>query len=290
MKILNKDQIYGADQATITAQNCSSFELMERAAGRAFEWIKTHISPVKKVYVFCGTGNNGGDGLVIARSLLAMGLEVKTYVVAYSDKRSEDFISAKDTLEKESSGYVDVLDETKSLPTIENDAVVIDAIFGIGYNRPAPDWVQLLFEHINTSGAYVISIDIPSGLYLDQVPSKNEAVLRADMLLTFQVPKLVIFLPETGKNIKKWALIDINLDKNYLKGIESQITLIDEKEVTKRYKNREKYTHKGTYGHSIIIGGSYGKMGAVMLSAKACLKSGSGFVTTYIPRFAMPIL
>ncbi len=290
MKIFNRDQIYGADKATISNQNMSSFELMERAAGHVFKWLQENLSKKQCVHVFCGIGNNGGDGLVIARKLLADGHEVKTYVVAYADTRSDDFLAAEKRLETEGKAVVTVIKEHDKLPVIHAGEVVIDAIFGIGYHRPAPVWVQQLFATINKSEANVVSIDIPSGLSMDAVPKENEAVVKADMLLTFQVPKLVIFLPETGKFIKKWKLVDIGLDTEYIAKTETDVCLIDFAEIKKRYKKRDKYTNKGTFGHSLIIGGSYGKMGAVVLSAKACLKTGSGLVTTYIPQFAMPIL
>lgn len=289
MKIFSRDQIYGADKATISNQNISSFELMERAAGNVFKWLQQNLPKKQCVHVFCGIGNNGGDGLVIARKLLADDYEVKTYVVAYSDTRSDDFLKAEERLKTEGNAIVNIKEHDK-LPVIHADEVVIDAIFGIGYNRPAPVWVQQLFATINKSEAYVVSIDIASGLSLDAVPKESEVVVKADILLTFQVPKLIIFLPETGKFIKKWKLIDIGLDAEYIAKTETDVCLIDFAEIKKRYKKRDKYTNKGTFGHSLIIGGSYGKMGAVVLSAKACLKTGSGLVTTYIPQFAMPIL
>jgi hydroxyethylthiazole kinase-like uncharacterized protein yjeF len=290
MKIFNRDQIYGADKVTITNQNISSFELMERAAGYVFKWLQKNLPKKKVIHIFCGIGNNGGDGLVIARKLHADDYEVKTYVVAYAEKRSDDFLAAEKKLKTDENAVVSVIKEHDKLPTINADEIVVDAIFGIGYDRPAAVWVQELYTKINESGAYVVSVDLPSGLYLDAVPKESEPVIKADVLLTFQVPKLVIFLPETGKFIKKWKRIDIGLDAEYLKNTQTDLQLIDFAEIKKRYKKRDKYTNKGTFGHSLIIGGSYGKMGAVVLSAKACLKAGSGLVTTYIPQFAMPIL
>ncbi|HEA29103.1 MAG TPA: NAD(P)H-hydrate dehydratase [Leeuwenhoekiella sp.] len=290
MKIFDRDQIYGADEATMSNEKITSIALMERAAGCVFNWLKENLSKKQPVHVFCGIGNNGGDGLVISRKLIGAGYDVKTYVVAYADKRSEDFIKSKKRLEKEENAVVTTLFENDELPMINADEVVIDAIFGIGYNRPAPGWAQQLFANINESGAYVVAVDIASGLYLDAVPKENETVVQADMLLTFQVPKLVIFLPETGKNIKNWELIDIGLDAKYLAETDTGTCLIDMEDIKKRFKKRDKYTHKGTFGHSMIIGGSYGKIGAVVLSAKACLKAGSGLVTAYVSQFAMPIL
>lgn len=291
MKILNQDQINNADQATIKNQKITSYELMERAAGLVAQWICHRLqdspAPIK---IFCGIGNNGGDGLVIARKLLEQDYDVSTFVVNYSDKRSDDFQKAEQDLIDQTGKEPIVLKSVDDLPELKQTDFVIDAIFGIGYNRPAPDWVQELFGQINSSGAYVLSIDVPSGLYLDQVPKQGETVVEPTVLLSFQVPKLVFFFPQTGKNIKNWEIINIGLDKDYLENVESNIQLIDTPEAVKMYRPRNRFTHKGTYGHSLIIGGSYGKMGAAILSAKACLKVGSGLVSTYLPKFAMPIM
>ncbi len=291
MKILNKEQIYEADKQTVTKQGITSYQLMERAGGLVFQWLHHRLkgcgAPIK---IFCGIGNNGGDGLVIARELLEQGYTVTIYVVNYSDHRSEDFLKAEKALNEQAETTPAVLKTQKDFPSIEATDFIIDAVFGIGYNRPAPGWVQKLLKQINDSGAYILSIDVPSGLYLDQVPAKDEAVIKPKVLLSFQVPKMVFFFPQTGKYIKDWEILDIGLDKEYLKEVETNTHLIDTPEAVKLYKPRERFTHKGTFGHSLIIGGSYGKMGAALLSAKACLKSGSGLVSAYVPKFAMPIM
>ncbi|KKL27047.1 hypothetical protein LCGC14_2389100, partial [marine sediment metagenome] len=126
--------------------------------------------------------------------------------------------------------------------------------------------------------------DIPSGLFTDAVPSDEKAVVLANHTLSFQVPKLIFFLPETGRFTEQWELLDIGLDSEFLNETDTDYELIGKNEVLSYYIPREKYGHKGTYGHSLIIGGSYGKIGAVHLSGKACLHVGSGLVTTYVPK------
>src|SRR5690606_30513485 len=128
------------------------------------------------------------------------------------------------------------------------------------------------------------SIDVPSGLFLDKVPDNQGDVVRAKHTLTFQVPKLVFFLPQTGIYSNAWEMVDIGLDQEYLAKTETDYLLIGKKEVLQWYRPREKFSHKGTYGHSLIIGGSYGKIGAVFLASKSCLHSGSGLVTAYVPK------
>ena len=291
MKIYSKEQIYEADKKTLKKENIESINLMERAGGYAFQWIHKRLDggPVK-IKIFCGIGNNGGDGLVIARNLIEYGYDVTTYVVNYSDKRSADFLKAYESLKNKAKDWPTLIKSEEDFPTIEADDLVIDALFGIGYNRPADKWVQSLFDLINKSRAYILSIDMASGLYMDAIPAEDEIVIHPTMVLTFQTPKLIFFLPQTGKYVQNWEVLDIGLDRDYLMKTKTDVELINKTEARQIYKHREKYTHKGTYGHSVIVGGSYGKMGAVILSSSACLRSGSGLVTAYIPQFGVNIM
>ncbi len=290
MKILSKEQVYEADQATITNEGIPSINLMERAGGYAFEYLHQRLQgqnvPVK---VFCGIGNNGGDGLVIARNLIEHDYNVTIYIVSYSEKRSHDFLKALEALKSKSKNWPVVLKSEDDLPTISHEDLIIDCIFGIGLNRPAPDWVQHLFKQINKSGAYVLAIDVPSGMAVDQIISEAE-VIHPTVVLSFQTPKLVFFLPQSGKYINSWDVLDIGLDRSYLNSVKTKAQLIDKTEARQMYRPRAKFSHKGTYGHALIIAGSYGKMGAAVLSSKACLKAGAGLVTAYTTRQGLPIL
>jgi len=139
-------------------------------------------------------------------------------------------------------------------------------------------------KHLNGSEAFILSIDLPSGVFMDRAVEKKEAVVKANHVLSFQTPKLIFFLPETGIFSNQWEVLDIGLDPEYLSKAEAEFELIGKNEVLPIYVPREKFSHKGTYGHSMIIGGSYGKIGAVSLAAKACLNIGSGLVTAYVPK------
>ncbi|MCJ7468331.1 MAG: NAD(P)H-hydrate dehydratase [Maribacter sp.] len=284
MKLFNAEQIYAADKSTIENQHITSDELMERAAIRVFNWLHTRLqgAPVK-IHLFCGIGNNGGDGVAVARHLTEHGYTIRVYVVNYSKSRSKDFLIHLERL-KERTIWPEFLDATSELPIIGNDDIIIDAIFGIGLNRPPEDWVVKLIEHLNNSKAFLLSVDIPSGLYTDKVPRHAEGIVKAHHVLSFQAPKLVFFLPETGIYVNQWEVLDIGLDPEYLQATETAYELIGKNEVLPLYMPRERFSHKGTYGHSLIIGGSYGKIGAVILSAKACLHAGSGLVTAYVPK------
>ena len=284
MKIFSASQLYAADKSTIERQQISSEQLMERAAVALFNWLHQKMNGAQvKIHLFCGIGNNGGDGLALARHLWEHGYNIEVNVVSYSEKRSEDFLINLTRL-KERKIWPNFIQEKIPFPEIGTEDIIVDAIFGIGLNRAPDNWVQKLMFHINQSGAFVLSVDVPSGLYLDRAVDNREAVICANIVLTIQLPKLVFFLPETGVFCEHWEILDIGMDRKFLEELKSDFHLIGKEEILKTYKDRKRFSHKGTYGHALIIGGSYGKIGAVILSGKACLKVGSGLVTSYVPK------
>ena len=290
MKLYNAQQIYAADKYTIASQRIESDELMERAALQLFTWLHLRLQGASvKIHLFCGIGNNGGDGIALARHLLDYGYNIGVYVVNYSKTRSKDFLINLERL-KERKVWPVFLEEGTTLPEIGRDDIIVDAIFGIGLNRPPAKWVITLMRHLHKSEALILSVDIPSGLYMNDVPEDVDGVIKANYVLSFQAPKLVFFLPETGVFLENWEVLDIELDQKFLSEQETEYQLIGKNEVLPLYLPREKFAHKGTYGHSLVIGGSYGKIGAVVLSAKAALHSGSGLVTAYVPKCGYAIM
>ena len=290
MKVFNAAQIYKADTFTIEKQQITSDALMERAATQIFNWMHVRMqgAPVK-IHLFCGIGNNGGDGIALARHLFEHGYDIAVYVVKYSDKRSKDFLTNLDRL-KDRKIWPIYMDADSDLPEIHPNDIIVDAIFGIGLNRTPDAWVAQIIQHLNTSKAFILSVDIPSGLFTDSVPEDKEAVIKANYVLSFQVPKLVFFLPETGSYAEQWEVLDIGLDAEFLMNEKTDFELISKNEVLQFYRPRTKYSHKGSYGHALIVGGSYGKIGAVTLASRAALKTGSGLVTAYVPECGYAIL
>lgn len=284
MKILNTKEIYDADKITLQRQGISSTELMERAAVQVFDWMHSRMqgAPVK-IHLFCGVGNNGGDGLVLARYLKQHGYNIAVYVVNFSEKRSEDFLINLNRL-KEEGYWPDFLDTESEFPAIDQEDIIVDAIFGIGLNRGPGVWVADLIRHLNNSQAFILSLDIPSGLFMDKGVIDVAGVIQASYVLSFQVPKLVFFLPETGIFVAHWEVLDIGLDREFLLSAPSDYKLIGKPEVLAMYKPRGKFSHKGSYGHVLIVGGSYGKIGAVVLASKGSLYAGCGLVTAYVPK------
>ena len=257
---------------------------MERAATQLFEWMHSRLRGTQvNIKLFCGIGNNGGDGMVLARKLHEHDYSIKVYVVNYSENRSEDFLLNLERL-KNGKVWPDFINEESDLPELSPNDIVVDAIFGIGLNRAPDDWVGNLIEHINNSRAFTLSVDVPSGLPMDSSPWKPSYVVRASYVLSFQLPKLVFFLPKTGVYVNQWELLDIGLDQEFIAKTETDFELIGRPEILPLYRPRLKFSHKGTYGHSVIVGGSYGKIGAVQLSSDACLSVGSGLVTAFVPK------
>ncbi len=291
MKLFSKAQIYEGDKLTTERQQISSTDLMERAGTQIFNWMHMRMQGAQvPIHVFCGIGNNGGDGLVIARHLITHGYEVHTYVANCSDKRSKDFLINYDRIKGVTKTWPTLLTCAEEFPEIGRDDIIIDAVFGIGLNRPADEWIQKLFQHFRASGAFTLAVDIPSGLYTDKVPEDENGVVHANYTISFQSPKLVFFLPETAKYTIQWEVIDIGIDRAYLMETETEVELISKHEMLPVYKPRQKFAHKGDFGHGLIIGGSYGKIGAITLATKATLSAGAGLVTAYIPKCGYNVL
>ncbi|MBQ4819408.1 NAD(P)H-hydrate dehydratase [Aquimarina sp. MMG016] len=291
MKIFSAQQMRMADAATMQSEKITSLELMERAATQIFTIIHNKLqgAPIP-IHVICGIGNNGGDGLVISRLLLEHGYNVTTYIVNFSDNRSKDFLANYDRLKEIAKEWPIQIKSEEDFPEIRPQDMVIDAIFGIGLNRPLLPWVISLIEHINTSRCFTLSIDIPSGLYTDKLPDNPKGVINASVTSTFQLPKLVFFLPQTAHYSQDLEVIDIGLDQNFIGQTAGIAELVLKHEVVSLYHPRDKFSHKGTYGHCVLIGGSYGKIGSVVLATKAALRTGAGLTTAYIPECGYEVL
>ncbi|MEX0995684.1 MAG: NAD(P)H-hydrate dehydratase [Flavobacteriaceae bacterium] len=291
MKLFTAKQMYEADKATEAKEGITSIDLMERAAGQAFEWIDTSLKGSKvPISIFCGIGNNGGDGMALARMLLDKGYTVNCFVVNYSEKRSKCFLTNYDRYKNTTKVWPKLLKSESDFPELSSEGIIVDALFGIGLNRPLDGWVKKLVQHINKAGAFTLSIDVPSGMFVDAPTPDVDAVIKANLTLTFQVPKLPFFLPETAGFTQSFQILDIGLDPEYLHKTPTQARLILKNDVQAMYLPKRKFDHKGTYGHALIAGGSYGKMGAVSLATKACLRSGAGKVTAYTPKCGYTIL
>ncbi|MFA8300663.1 MAG: NAD(P)H-hydrate dehydratase [Hyphomicrobiales bacterium] len=290
IKILPVHKIREADEYTIKHEPISSVDLMERAATRLFKWILKRLKKGQKVKVVCGPGNNGGDGLVIARFLVEAGFDTQTYIVKFTDKFSTDFAINYDRLKTldASCSYITSKDD---IPEFENNELVIDAIFGSGLSRIVDGLAGDVIESINSSDAYVVSIDIPSGLFADSTCRKNGGkIIRADYTLTIETPKLAFFMPENDEFVGRWEIIPIGLHKDYFDKAKISNFFVSMNDITPRLRGRSKFSHKGTFGHGLLISGAYGKIGAAVLASKAALRSGLGLLTVHVPKCGYNII
>jgi NAD(P)H-hydrate epimerase len=159
---------------------------------------------------------------------------------------------------------------------------VIDALYGSGLNRPLQNLSAALVNHINQSGAFVIAIDVPSGMFIDK-SSKGNAVIRANLTLTFQSYKLCFLVAENAAFTGILEILDIGLSPSFLDTVDTIFQIVTKEMVQKIYQPRQPFSHKGNYGHALIIAGNKGKMGAALMATHACLRTGAGLTTLNIP-------
>ena len=280
MKLLTAQQIHEWDAYTIANEPVSSIDLMERAADACTDYILQNFygRPFK---IFCGKGNNGGDGLAVARQLINKGNYVSTYIIEFGAVGTEDFQVNLQRLH-EITTDIRFIQSEEFFPQINKDDVVIDALYGSGLNRPLIDLSAALVKFINQSSSNIIAIDVPSGMFIDK-SSKGNPVIKAHTTLTFQCFKLCFLVAENAEYIGSLKVLDIGLHLQFLETISSSLEILEETDVKKIYIPRKPFSHKGTYGHAVIIAGNKGKLGAAVLATNACIRAGAGLTTANIP-------
>ncbi len=290
MKILSATQTQKAEAFTIANESISGIDLMERASRQLYFWFDENVSRDLPIYIYCGKGNNGGDGLALSRMLLCAGWDVVTVIIQFSENASEDFTLNLERLKKVSSILVEV-QSLEDMPPLPYEAVVVDAILGSGLNKPLHGLIADVVEVLNGGYNAIISIDIPTGLFSNENQgSLLRKVIDANVTLTFQFPFLSFMFPETGSLVGQFEVLDIGLSQEFLDSLVCQYHFVTLPEIEWLFSPKKKIDYKGTCGHAVIIGGSKGKMGAVTLSSRACLKSGAGLVTAGVPSEGMPVI
>jgi NAD(P)H-hydrate epimerase len=282
LQLLSAQQIHEWDAFTILHEPITSVDLMERAAERCVDWLTNNNFIHQKIKIFCGKGNNGGDGLAIARMLLEKGFAVTVYILEFGAIGTEDFQTNLHRLHAVTTN-IHFIQSAEFIPFIETNDIVIDALYGSGLNRPLQSLSKEIVEHINYSSATVVAIDVPSGLSIDS-SSKQHTVIQANHTLTFQSLKLCFLMAENAAYFGKVEVLNIGLHPDFLQMIDSPFEMVEPQFISTQIKHRNQFSHKGHFGHALLIGGNEGKMGAALLSAKACLRSGVGLVTVNIPQ------
>ena len=288
MKILSAENTRKADAYTIEHEPIKSIDLMERASNAFVSVFVSHFSSSFPIYIFCGTGNNGGDGLAVGRLLIDKGYEVHVFVInPKKSAGSEDF---KINLQRLHQKVIPrILAEPNEFPHIKPGSVVIDAIFGSGLTRPVKGVYAEIIEKMNRLEARKVSIDIASGLFADQ-PVEKGVLFKPELTVTFQMPKLAFMIPENEPFSGQFEIADIGLDTDFIDQLPSSNYFIDPGVIRNKLNQRKKFSHKGTFGHAAIISGSLGKMGAAVLCARSCLRSGVGLVTMHVPKCGYEII
>ena len=289
MKIYTAVQIKKADAFTIKNEPISSVDLMERAAKGAFNWIHNKYSKRTVFSIFCGVGNNGGDGLVIARLLHESGYKVSTYEIQFTHNYSQDYVINKQRL-KDAKIPVIAIKSESDFGEITYGNVIIDCVFGSGLSRGIEGWVSNLIEVINNQPTDKIAIDIASGLYSENNDTNKGVVFKPNYTLTFQFPKLAFLFPGNARFVGDLVIIPIGISEDFILNEPTSYFTIQKFTTSLIHKKSSKFDYKGTYGHALIMAGSNGKMGAAILAAKACLKSGAGLVTAHIPNHGNDIM
>jgi NAD(P)H-hydrate epimerase len=282
MKIFTAEQIRNGDQYTIKNEPVLSIQLMERAAQTCVDWIFENCKNHRNFAVFCGSGNNGGDGFAIARMLYLKGFDVDIFTNQKA-KFSPDANSNFKDLKEISGISIREFKEAKDY-RFDNRTVIIDAIFGTGLSRNLDGEFKNLIEFLNLKNNIKISIDVPTGLFADDISPLDSAIFKADYTLSFQFWKKTFLHPESGKYTGKVQILDINLSSDYISETETDNFVIDDEVVKNIFRIRNDFSHKGTYGKATIVGGSYGKIGAVVLATKSALKTGAGLTFTLAPK------
>jgi hydroxyethylthiazole kinase-like uncharacterized protein yjeF len=292
MKILTSSQIREADNYTIKNEPVASIDLMERAATACARWLTGNYKSSSSFKIFAGPGNNGGDAWAIARLLADKGCrKVSLYLLDIADKLSPDSEINRQRLISQKVVKIKNLKSEEDFPELGEFDVIIEGLFGSGLTRPLSGLAAALVKHINRSASTTISLDIPGGLFGEDNSNNNkDNIIQADHILTFQFPKLSFFFAENEHCVGNWHVLPIGLHQKFIDNVTTPYNYVTENEISESIRIRKKFSHKGTFGHGLLIAGSYGMMGAAVLGTRAALRTGAGLVTAHVPRFGYNIM
>lgn len=291
MKIFTTRQIAEIDRFTIQNEPVSDIDLMERAALQVVNWLVHNIPAGRKLMIFAGPGNNGGDAMAIARKMANRNYSSEVFLLDLGKElKGSPAINLK-RLEEQGQVKVIRIASESDMPEIYPDAIVIDGLFGSGLGRQLDGLTEKVVAAINASGALVIAIDMPSGLFGEDNSSNDlSKVIKAGYTLTFQFPKLSFFFPEHENLLGQWKVLPIGLHAGAIASAETPFYFLTADFIASKLMKRNKFAHKGKFGHALLIAGSRCKMGAAVLASKACLRGGVGLLTTHVPNPAISII
>lgn len=292
MNIYNPKQVQEIDNATCHAQGINSLELMERAASAISYELMSMFMPGQRFVIVAGPGNNGGDALAVARQLIEQGYKnVETFLFNVTEKLSYDCDEMRKKLMTiEGVDFTEITKEF-SPPHLSSKDVVVDGLFGVGLKHSLSGGFQALASLINESGAYVVSIDIPSGLFSEWNSGSNHRdMVHANLTLAFEFPKLAFLFEDNAQVVGDWKVLPIDLDEQKIKSTPTNFKMVEGYMVRAHLHKRSPFSAKRDYGSALLMAGSKGMMGAAVMSARAALKSGAGLVTVHSASSGYPIV
>ncbi|MEZ3564810.1 NAD(P)H-hydrate dehydratase [Muribaculaceae bacterium Isolate-110 (HZI)] len=292
MKIFNTENIRKIDRITIEEEGVSSQELIRRVAEGVAGEIIGRWSPSTPVVIFAGSGNNGADALVVGRLLLEAGFYPRILLFNFKgNSLSRDCdIAKRELLSTGYNGLMEIIDRAE-LPSLTPDHLVIDGLFGSGLRDPLEGGFMMLARNISESGATVISIDVPSGMFGEwnaRVIGRN--VVHATLTMAIQFPRLSFFLGDNAELVGKWKVIDIGLSNRAIMETPTKYFYVERDEVRAVLKPRKPFSSKSDYGHALLFAGCYGMAGAAVMAARGALRSGVGKLTVHSARAAFPVI
>ncbi|MGN6178536.1 MAG: NAD(P)H-hydrate dehydratase [Mucilaginibacter sp.] len=289
LPLLTADQIHQADKYTIEHEPVSSVNLMERASKAFVSWfVNCFADRNLSISVYCGTGNNGGDGLAIARILYDHQYKnINVKITRFSDRSTDDFNANLTRLP--AAIPVTELKKNDAIPA-EDSNIIIDAMLGTGINKPLAGDYERLVKYLNNLHKTTVAVDVPTGFFTEGDVDPDATALKTDLVITFQQPKINFLLPEAGPYLKCWEAVNIGIDEKFICSLNSSYQFVQEKDIRRMLKPRHRFSNKGSYGHALIVAGQPKTMGAALLSASACALAGSGLTTACVPESGLVAL
>ncbi len=291
MKLFTTRQIAAIDKYTIEKEPVADIDLMERAAMQISNWLVQRFSTEVRLIFFTGPGNNGGDSLAIARQMADFGYPCEVYLLRLGKALQGSPATNWQRLENQGKVKLSRIGHPDDFPEIRPTDLLIDGLFGSGLTRPLKDLPAAIVHRMNECPNRVVSIDVPSGLMGEDNGSNIPAnILKADYTLTFQFPKISFLFAENEQYTGKWEVLPIGLHPDGMARVSSGFFMTEKLMVREIIPRRSVFAHKGDFGHALLIAGSYGKMGAAVLASRGCLRSGTGLLTTHVPRLGYSII
>lgn len=290
MKLFTAENIRELDRYTIENEPVRSIDLMERAASALFKWISKNIEKSSSLVIFAGPGNNGGDGLALARMMHEARYGVILCYINFTEKTSGDWQINMKRLEKTGVNIINAR-SVDDLPILSYETLIIDAIFGTGLDRKLEGFPSEVVKYINQSDAGVVALDCPSGLFSeDNTGNDPDSIVRADTTLTLQFPKVSFFMADNYRYTGDYFTLPIGLHPRAIREKTTSFFSLESSVIKPLLKIIGKFDHKGNNGHGLMVAGSCGKIGASVLSSQAALRTGLGLLTVHIPGPAADII